>query len=139
VEMPVSDSSLSSVSYAYPTQDYRQNCNFGGAYCAQDASLWGEDGFSFKDMLDVINPLQQLPVISTLYRDATGDTISAGARMLGGLLLGGPIGLAASAVNAGIEAATGEDIGAQILSLFEGGPPALQAASNAYAAAYRLE
>ena len=36
---------------------------------------FGPDGFTFLDMLDIINPLQHIPVVSTLYRAITGDTI----------------------------------------------------------------
>ena len=28
---------------------------------------------SFSDLLDIINPLQQLPIVSTIYRAITGD------------------------------------------------------------------
>ena len=36
-------------------------------------SLWGNDGFSFRDILDVINPLQHLPVVSGIYRKLSED------------------------------------------------------------------
>lgn len=83
-------------------------------------AYWGGDGFSFDDLLDLINPFQQIPIVSTLYRAATGDAISAGARILGGTLLGGPIGFAVAAVNAIVEGETGKDVGANLLALFEG-------------------
>ena len=38
-----------------------------------ELSLWGEDGFDFWDVLDVINPLQHIPFVNTLYREMTGD------------------------------------------------------------------
>src|SRR5258708_13862275 len=38
--------------------------------------LWGQKGFQFHDLLDAINPLQHLPVISTVYRWITGNTIA---------------------------------------------------------------
>ena len=51
-------------------------------------SFWeGNDAPSFQDLLDTINPLQQIPIISTLYREISGDTLSTGARMAGGTLL----------------------------------------------------
>ena len=52
------------------------------------AAAWGEDGFTFGDLLDLINPLQHLPVISTLYRKLTGDEIAPAPRLLGGGLFG---------------------------------------------------
>lgn len=83
-------------------------------------AYWGGDGFSFDDLLDLINPFQQIPIVSTLYRAATGDAISAGARILGGTLLGGPVGFAVAAINAIVEGETGKDVGAHLLAMFEG-------------------
>lgn len=61
----------------------------------------------FEDLLDVINPLQHLPVVSTIYRALSGDEISTGARFAGGLLYGGPIGVLATGLTALVEEATG--------------------------------
>lgn len=58
--------------------------------------FWGEGGFSFDDIIDLINSLQHLSVISTLYRSMTGDEISNGAQIAGGGLFGGPIGVFAA-------------------------------------------
>ena len=55
--------------------------------------------FTFGDFLDIINPLQHIPVISSLYREITGDTISPHARIMGGTLFGGPSGFISSVVN----------------------------------------
>lgn len=68
-----------------------------------------DDSF-FGTLIDIVNPLQHIPVVSTLYREATGDTLSSAADIMGGGLFGGPIGAAASAVNAMVTAATGTDI-----------------------------
>ena len=54
----------------------------------------------FSDVMDVVNPLQHIPVVSSLYRNMTGDEISAPARIIGGTLFGGPIGAASSLANA---------------------------------------
>src|ERR1700722_4577543 len=32
--------------------------------------------FTFADFLDAINPLQHIPVVSSVYRQATGETIN---------------------------------------------------------------
>lgn len=58
------------------------------------------DDFSFGDLLDVINPLQHIPILSAFYRSITGDTISPTATVAGGLLFGGPLGMLASAADA---------------------------------------
>jgi len=85
---------------------------------SDDTSLFGKDGFGFDDFLDIINPLQHIPIVSTLYRELTGDELSPGARMIGGGIFGGGIGLAASVVNTVIEAETGKDIGEQVMAMF---------------------
>ncbi len=75
---------------------------------------------SFWDVLDVINPLQHIPVISDIYQELTGDKIGVGARLAGGTLFGGVIGLVASAVDCMVEETTGKDTGGQMLALFRG-------------------
>ena len=69
------------------------------------------EDFGFWDFVDIINPLQHIPVVSTIYRELTGDEISAPARIMGGALYGGPLGFAASIGNAIVEEVTGKDAG----------------------------
>ena len=57
---------------------------------------WGGDGFGFNDFLDLINPLQHVPGVSTLYRAVTGDAIADEARFIGHIVYGGPLGLIAA-------------------------------------------
>jgi hypothetical protein len=80
---------------------------------------FGEDGPTFFDILDIINPLQHIPIISTLYRAATGDEIDPVPRIAGGALFGGLIGAVSSLVNVVIEELTGSDLGEHVLALFE--------------------
>ncbi len=102
----------------------------GGAKGAE-FQPFGEDGFTFLDFLDIINPLQNIPVVSTLYRSLTGDTIDPASRLGGGALFGGPIGAILSLVNIVVNEGTGKDIGENVLALFDepagqdgdGGPP----------------
>jgi hypothetical protein len=77
-----------------------------------------QDGFTFWDFLDVINPLQHIPVVNTLYREMTGDEIKAPAKMIGSAIIGGPIGLAVAMVDSAIEDTTGKDIGRHALAMF---------------------
>ncbi len=65
----------------------------------------------FSDVLDAINPLQQIPIIGTIYREITGEEISPASRIAGGALYGGPIGAALGAITSAIEYAIGEDPG----------------------------
>lgn len=81
--------------------------------------LFGKDGFTFWDFLDIINPLQHIPVVSTIYRAVTGDEIDPGSRIGGGTLFAGPIGAAVSVANVVIERGTGKDIGEHMLALID--------------------
>jgi hypothetical protein len=82
-------------------------------------SMWGEDGFDFWDVLDIINPLQHIPIVSSIYRELTGDEIGAAPRMAGGFLFGGPIGLAVSGANVAVEAFTGDDVGEHAIAFLK--------------------
>ncbi|MGF7176033.1 hypothetical protein [Azospirillum doebereinerae] len=73
----------------------------------------------FEDLLDVVNPLQQLPVVSSVYREATGDSISIPARLAGGFLFGGPAGLIGSAAMALFEEVTGDSVLGHLESLVD--------------------
>ncbi len=88
---------------------------------ADDSFMFGEDGLTFGDMLDTINPLHHLPVVGPIYRELTGDEISPAARMAGGTIFGGPIGFVAALANVAIEETSGDDIGGTIFSAFTGG------------------
>jgi len=82
-------------------------------------SLWQGDGPGVGDFIDLINPLQHLPVISTIYREITGDQMSAAANMVGGALFGGIPGLIGSVANVAFEAGTGKDIGSTAIDALE--------------------
>jgi hypothetical protein len=68
------------------------------------------DDFSFFDLLDIINPLQHIPIVSSIYRNVTGDEIKPAARAIGGFLFGGPLGLATGIVNGAMASTTGRDL-----------------------------
>ncbi len=61
-------------------------------------SIFGEDGFTFGDIIDIVNPLQHIPIVSNIYRKITGDTIAPAMEIAGGALFGGLIGAIASIV-----------------------------------------
>lgn len=96
-----------------------------GAKNAKQITMWDGGKFDIYDVLDVINPLQHIPVVSTIYRENTGDQIGAVPRVLGSMLFGfGPvgavIGAAAAAINLVIEGETGKDIGGHIYTALFG-------------------
>ena len=82
---------------------------------------FGPDGFTFLDFLDVINPLQHIPFVGTLYRDLTGDEIDPGSRIAGGTLFGGPIGTVIAMTNVAVEESTGQDMGQHMMAWFGDG------------------
>ena len=81
-------------------------------------ALFGKDGFDFKDVLDIVNPLHHLPVVGTIYRALTGDELAPGPRILGGTLFGGIAGFVTAIANAVYENETGKDMGDSALALF---------------------
>jgi hypothetical protein len=85
-----------------------------------DASGSGHE-FSFHDLLETINPLQHLPIISTIYRHLTGDTISNSARIAGDTLYGGPVGLVMGMINANMVNKNGKDMGDRVVAMVDGG------------------
>ena len=79
-------------------------------------------GITFSDVLDAINPLQHIAVLSSIYRGLTGTTIAAPARLIGDTLFGGPLGFIGFVVNSVLEGTTGKDMGGHVLAWFQGAP-----------------
>jgi hypothetical protein len=77
-------------------------------------------GVSFGDLLDVINPLQHLPVISTLYREISGDKIGTPEKIAGDTLYGGLYGFFASLADTAFQAITGKNVGDTVLAFLTG-------------------
>ncbi len=74
--------------------------------------------FSFWDLVDIVNPLQHIPIVSTIYRKITGDEIGSFARVAGGALFGGIAGAAFGGINAILAEDTGKDLGDTVISWF---------------------
>ncbi len=105
-----------------PTQPIRHESVSDGAPDTKALAfneIWQdrESGPTFGDLLDIINPLQHIPVVSTIYRMVTGDEIGLGARLVGGALFGGPLGFAAAGIVAGLEEASGGTVEQHVASL----------------------
>lgn len=110
---------------------------------ASTSKLWQDGEFSFDDVLDIVNPLQHLPVIGTVYRAVTGDRIGNLARFVGGVLFAGPFGLVSAAIGAAravadiaLKESTGKDFGDTILAALV--PEAAPAAAEPEEAEKRL-
>ena len=80
---------------------------------------------SFHAVLSALNPLQYLPVIGTIYRAVTGDTIPDAIRRVGSLIVsaltGGPIGIVINLATMVAEKASGIDLDRAGQALLLGG------------------
>jgi hypothetical protein len=76
------------------------------------ATSWGESGSKDEGFLhhlwDIVNPLQHLPVIGTIYRAATGEHIGAVEKIAGDTLYGGLWGAVSSVAEVAFEGVTGK-------------------------------
>ena len=61
---------------------------------------------TFDDVLEVMNPLNHIPLVS----DLQDNPVSPVVRMVGSALLGGPVGFALSAIDTVFEEATGKSV-----------------------------
>ena len=79
--------------------------------------------FGFADLVDMVNPLQHIPLVAQLYRGVTGDEIKPASQVMGGALFGGALGAAAGLVNVVIQEETGKDITGNALAMARGERP----------------
>jgi len=77
-----------------------------------------DGGGFFHHLLDVINPLQHLPVIGTIYRAITGEHIGAVEKVMGDALYGGLWGAASSVADLAFEGITGHSLEDTVLGWF---------------------
>jgi len=85
------------------------------------SGIWENDSFSFWDIIDAINPLQHIPIISTIYRKITGDEMGYASRIAGDTLYGGVLGnmvssLVSAVANVFVDSTTGKDIGGHVMA-----------------------
>src|SRR5581483_8364007 len=74
--------------------------------------FFGPDGkFGWDDFLDVINPLQHIPIVAQIYRAVTGDKIYGAAELIGSVPLGplGIIGTMGTVADLAVKDTTGKD------------------------------
>src|SRR5579863_5184181 len=81
-----------------------------------------KEGF-FHHLLDIINPLQHLPVIGTIYRAITGEHIGTVERIAGDTLYGGLWGAVSSIADVAFEGITGKSAEDTVLSWFKTDSP----------------
>lgn len=80
----------------------------------------GADGkFGFDDFLDIINPLQHIPLVNIAYRSLTGDTIDGAAQLLGALPFG-PLAMASTVTDLAFRSQTGAGMAENGLAMLFG-------------------
>jgi hypothetical protein len=85
---------------------------------------------SFHDLISVVNPLQHFPVVGTLYRALTHDTIKTPEKIAGDTLYGGLWGLVSSVADTAFEKITGHNFGDTVLAFLTGHHGQTAVASN---------
>jgi len=94
-----------------------QESGYSNSQAEQNAQAFGAG-----DIIDMINPLQHIPVVGHIYRDITGDQIKPIAQILGGALFGGALGAGAGLVNMIAKAETGDDLAGHAMRLVKRSP-----------------
>lgn len=76
--------------------------------------------FSFEDILDVINPLQHIPIVSNIYKEQTQDDISNQAKSVGdilyGFVTGGVFGVLSALGNTILKQETSKDASEHLMA-----------------------
>ena len=112
-----------------------------GGMRTQDAAVAGvsgtpraSEGMTFREVLAGLNPLQHIPVVGTIYRAITGDSIPEATHRIGSFavsgLMGGPIGMVTNLAFLAFEKLTGIDpdkVGQEILASVGIGSPVYSA------------
>ena len=110
-----------------PREGFKQKINdeaFAKAQTPQNEKVtgfefFGANGFTPSDAIDIVNPLQHLPIIGPLYREFTGDVLDPFSRIAGNTLFFGPFGAAFASINIAVEEMTGKDVGSNIISILK--------------------
>lgn len=76
-----------------------------------------DEPFGFGDLVDIVNPLQHIPLVNHLYRKLTGDQIRPSSSIIGGAVFGGVAGAAGSLANVIIKEESGRDMTEHALHL----------------------
>jgi hypothetical protein len=106
----------SPASAAPPAASAMSSASAAASAPSNGPTLWSHGSFGFKDLLDIVNPLQHLPVVGSIYRYLTGDEPSGGARIIGDTIFGGPIGFGVGVVGAALTDSKGHDLGERALA-----------------------
>ena len=103
-----------------PQNNFAAQLGDGAQPNTPSATTEHDTDFDFFDFLDILNPLQHIPVVSTFYRELTGDELHPASRIVGGTLYGAIPGAVSAVLNTVTEGLTGKDIGEHIADAFFG-------------------
>ncbi len=120
------DEIASRLSAIEPGAGQKAGENFADVMALHDAGAGNnaagdDESFGFGDLIDMVNPLQHIPLVGTLYRELTGDEIRPIGRIIGGGVFGGPLGAAGGLINVIAEEETGDDLAGNALNIVMGG------------------
>jgi hypothetical protein len=91
----------------------------GASVPATDSTSQPEHESFFHHLLDVVNPLQHLPIIGTIYRAITGERLDAVEKIAGDTLYGGLWGAVSSIADVAFEGLTGKSFEDTAIALFK--------------------
>src|SRR6201996_6848877 len=91
-----------------------------GVAATPAAAQTGDGEDFFHHVLDVVNPLQHLPVVGTIYRAMTGERIGPIEKIAGDGLYGGVWGAVTAAADVAFEAVTGKSVEDTALAWIKG-------------------
>lgn len=94
------------------------------SYQSTKQVLDDNEQFGFMDLVDMVNPLQHVPVINHVYRELTGDQIKPISRIVGGAAFSGPIGVASALIDTVVEKETGHTLSGNAFNIALGRSPA---------------
>ena len=82
--------------------------------------FFGDDEvFGWDDFVDLINPLQHIPIVAQIYRAVSGDQINGAAEILGSIPFG-PSGFISGVADVAVRDVTGKDIGNNLAAMLFG-------------------
>lgn len=119
-----------------PEPKIARSWRMAGAEKATEVAYEDSD-FGFEDVVDLLNPLQHIPIVGTIYRAVTGDTIKPEVQVAGSIAYGAVTGSLLLSAAAGVASAifeqdTGKEPTIQLAeALFGGGKAAPKDAEKA--------
>ncbi len=75
-----------------------------------------KETFGFRDLIDMVNPLQHIPLVNIAYQKIVGDEIKPISKIVGGAVFGGVLGAGSALADVAITAQTGKNIGEHALA-----------------------